>query len=106
MAKNYLERIAEERRLVILRLLYELPEQRANSSSLYHALDGMAMHASRADVRAELHWLAAADRELVVVEDITPPAADSPLLLARLTERGADCAKGKVTVHGVQRPGK
>jgi hypothetical protein len=104
MAKSYAERLQEERRLVILRLLYELPGQKANSSSLYHALDDYGIHAARADVRAELAWLA--HRELVSIEDITPASSDSPLLLATITDAGRDVVRGKTQVLGVQRPGR
>jgi hypothetical protein len=99
MTKRYAEFLREERRLVLLRLLAELPEYRANSSTLYAGLDAMAVPATRDDVKTDLAWLA--EQDLVT----TVPIDGLPLVIATITVRGLDVAAGKAVVPGVKRPG-
>lgn len=84
-------------RLVVLRLLADMPAYRANSSVLTIALDRFGHTASRDQIRTEIQWLA--EQGLLTVEDI------GAVLVATITERGADVARGRAQVPGVARPG-
>lgn len=95
--KTFAERIVEDRRLVVLRVLAELPEYRANSSVLYAAMNHFGHSMTRDQVRTELSWLA--EQGLLFVDDA------GPVLVATLTERGQDVARGRAIVPGVSRPG-
>lgn len=95
--KDFAEHLRQDRRLVLLRLLAELPAYRANSSVLYVALEQFGHSTTRDQVKTELRWLE--EQALVVVEEA------GPVLVATLRERGQDVAKGRATVPGVARPG-
>lgn len=94
---NYNAFLQEDRRLVILRVLSELPQYSANSSVLYAALARYAHYPSRDVVKSELHWLA--EQGLIRIDEM------SPVLVATLTERGHDAAAGRIRIPGIQRPG-
>ncbi|RLM23652.1 hypothetical protein BIY29_10140 [Brenneria alni] len=94
---KYQDFLREDRRLVILRILSELPGYRANSSLIYSALVQFGHSPSRDQVKSELRWLE--EQGLVSIEDV------GPVLVATETERGADVAAGRATVPGVKRPG-
>jgi hypothetical protein len=95
-----LQLIAEERRLVLLRCLNELGEQRANASVLHSALNHLGVPSSREEVLADLTWLQAQGdgRELVMLEHL------GSVVVAQLTSRGSDVAQGRTRVPGVKRP--
>jgi len=84
-------------RLVILRLLAQMPSYTANSSVLCTGLNEIGHNPSRDQVKNEIRWLE--EQGLVTVKEVFD------LLVARITERGADCADGRITVHGVKKPG-
>lgn len=94
---SYKEVVQADMRLVILRLLSEMPAMRANSSVLYSALDEFGHSASRDTVKTELAWLA--EQGLITREEM------ASIVVATLTERGVDVAKGRASVPGVKRPG-
>lgn len=94
---RYADFIREDRRLVILRVLSELPRYSANSSVLYTALSQFGHYPSRDVVKTELVWLEELD--LVKLEDV------GPVIVATLTERGLDVAQGRCEVPGIKRPG-
>lgn len=94
---TFTEYLREDMRLLILRLLAELPAYKANSSVLTHGLDQYGCAATRDQVKTQILWLA--EQDLVTVEDL------GPVLVATLTERGGDVAKGRAIVPGVKRPG-
>lgn len=96
---KYSHFLAEDRRLVILRILAEMPTYKANSSVLHSVLNQWGHDPSRDQVKTELLWLE--EQQLVAVESI----GDGAVLLATLTERGADVAAGRARVPGVKRPG-
>ncbi|MFT4190852.1 MAG: ArsR family transcriptional regulator [Comamonas sp.] len=98
-AKTYAKVLSEDRRLLLLRLLHEMPGYRANSSVLYTALAAWGHEPTRDQVKTELRWLA--EQGLVEVESI----GDGSVLIARLAERGQDVATGRAVVDGVKRPG-
>lgn len=88
--------LREDQRLVILRILARMPSYRANSSVLTTALDQYGHSPSRDQVKTELRWLQ--EQGLIAIEDV------SDLLIATLTERGADVAAGRAVVPGVKKP--
>lgn len=96
-AKTFAERLREDRRLVLLRLLSEQNGYRANASVLHAGLHALAVAASRDDVRTDLHWLQ--DQSLVRLSEPV-----SGVLAAELTARGHDVATGLAVVPGVNRP--
>lgn len=89
--------LREDQRLVILRILNELPGYTSNSSVIYEALTRYGHNPSRDQVKVELRWLE--EQGLVTVDDI------QTVLVVRLAERGADVAAGRAIVPGVKRPG-
>ncbi|MDU9028722.1 VpaChn25_0724 family phage protein [Pseudomonas mediterranea] len=93
----YADYLRQDMRLVILRLLVEMPGYRANSSVLNTALDNFGHTASRDQIKTELQWLA--EQGAVSLADI------GPVLVATLTERGQDIAAGRARVPGIKRPG-
>ncbi|MEX7005730.1 ArsR family transcriptional regulator [Pseudomonas aeruginosa] len=99
MTSNYSGFISQDRRLVILRILAEMPTYQANSSVLHTVLSQWGHDPSRDQVKGELRWLE--EQQLVKIEDVSNGA----VLVAKLTERGADVAAGRARVDGVKRPG-
>ena len=95
--KPFAERLREDRRLVLLRLLSEQNGYRSNSSILHTALYGLGVAASRDDVLTDLAWLD--EQGLVRSEEAVPG-----VIVVTLTARGADVASGMAQVPGVSRP--
>lgn len=86
----------EDRRLMILRLLAEIPGYTANEYVLRAAL-GDYGHAVSADrLRSDLAWLA--EQELLRLE--TPAG----LTVAHLLPRGEDVGAGRAHMPGIARP--
>lgn len=94
---SYAQRVEEHRRLAILRMLSNMPGYRANDSILTDAVDSVGVSSSRDQVRTSIDWLA--EQGLVTVE------APASLKIVTVTQRGADVAKGRARVTGVQVPG-
>ncbi|KAF3999052.1 VpaChn25_0724 family phage protein [Glaciimonas immobilis] len=95
--QSFLEYMRYDIRLVVLRLLADMPAYRANSSVLTMALDRFGHATTRDQMKTELHWLA--EQGLLTIEDI------GAVLVATITERGTDIARGRAQVPGVARPG-
>lgn len=95
---NFAELLAADQRLVILRMLAEQISYKANSSVLTMRMDQLGHAISRDVVRTHLAWLA--EQALVNIDE---PVAG--VVVATLTERGMDVAKGRAMVPGVKRPG-
>lgn len=89
--------IREDMRLVILRVLVEMPSYTANSSILYTLLQRYGHNPTRDQVKTELRWLE--EQGLVTIEDV------NDLLIGRVTERGTDVASARAVVPGVKKPG-
>jgi hypothetical protein len=100
MSKTFTDRLREDRRLVLLRLLSEQPGYRANSSNLHAGLYALGIAATRDDVTTDLHWLR--EQSLVRLESL-PEVPD--LVIATITTRGDDVVTGVAIVPGVRRPG-
>lgn len=97
MSRAYSERVAEERRLVILTILSDMPERRLNLGTLYNELDALAVPCTLADLRADSEWLAS--QRLVERDE---PAKGVTVLM--LTGDGLEVARGKRSYPGVMRP--
>lgn len=95
--KDFSAHLTEDRRLVTLRLLAELPAYRSNSSVLTVALERYGHAATRDQVKTDLRWLE--EQGLLKCEEV------GPVLVATLAERGMDVSKGRAVVPGVARPG-
>lgn len=94
---SYHRHLQEDRRLVILRLLLEANGHDLNSSILQSALADFGHNPSRDLLHSELAWLE--EQALIKTHRVTS------VLVARLTKRGADVARGRAVVPGVKRPG-
>lgn len=90
------ELLQQDRRLVIVRVLNEMPGYEANDSIINSALDAYGHNVSRDLVLSELHWLQ--EQGLLNLRDLAGTQ------VARITQRGIDVAKGQATHPGVKRP--
>ncbi|WP_417345723.1 ArsR family transcriptional regulator [Ferrimonas sp.] len=86
----------EHQRLVILRLLAEVPGFDLNESILQDGLIAYGLDISRDGLRIQLDWLA--EQSLVTLHTIGTTRK------AQLTERGQDVSTGRAVVSGVKRP--
>jgi DNA-binding GntR family transcriptional regulator len=93
---SYDEIVAEHLRITILRLLVEEPDYALNDSLIRDMVPAYGFQPSRDRVRTQLSWLA--EQGLVTL------ALSGGCLVARLSERGEDVARGRATVPGVKRP--
>ena len=89
--------LKEEMRLVLLRLLNEMPSYRGNSSTLHSGLNHWGFGFSRDQVKTELYWLK--EQGCIVIEMDNPA-----VLVVKLTERGQDYVEGRARIHGIKRP--
>lgn len=95
---SFQERLAEHRRLVILRILASSPGYECNSSILQGELDLYGLPVSRDTLHVDLAWLA--EQQLIGLSDPL-----HTVKVATLTTRGMDVAAGRAVVPGVKRPG-
>jgi hypothetical protein len=95
---SYQDYLNEDRRLVLLRLLADLPGRKGNSSVLATLLDHWGHSVSRDYVKGQLAWLA--EQGLVTTEDM------GPVILASISERGIEVTEDRVRVPGISRPGR
>jgi len=93
----FIQLLAADIRLVLLRLLNEGTGYALNDSILRAALAEYGHNLSRDRVRTELRWLE--EQGLVTLETV------GTVLVATLCARGADVATGAARVDGVKRPG-
>lgn len=94
---SFAQLIAEDARLVLLRLLNEDVGYALNDSILRSALADFGHNFSRDRVRTELRWLE--EQGLLSLNSV------GSVLVAKLSDRGADVAAGTARVDGVKRPG-
>ncbi len=88
--------LKEEMRLVLLRLLNELPSYRGNSSTLHSGLNHLGLSFSRDQVKTELCWLK--EQSCIEIE------LSDPVMVVRLTERGQDVVENRAKISGIKRP--
>jgi len=93
---SYARLLQEDRRLVLLRTLAEVPAYTANAYVLSQAAQASGHAVSLDTVKTELAWLA----EQGLVQLVCEP----PLVVATLLERGHDVSQGRAVVPGVKRP--
>ncbi len=93
---NFNEFITKDRRLMILNILEEDEGYSMNAYVLQSCLEAVAHEVSMDRLRTDLTWLE--EQGLVNLETV------GNLCVAKLTQRGADAANGRVVVPGVSRP--
>ncbi len=94
--KDFAQHLRQDQRLVLLRILSEMPSYRANSSVLVGLMEKLGHTMTRDQVKTELRWLA--EQGLLAVVDA------GSVLVATLDERGQDVAEGRAKVDGIARP--
>lgn len=94
---TFADRLREDRRLVLLRLLAEQPGYRSNSSILHSGLHGLGVTSTRDDVATDLAWLS--EQGMVRLSEAVPGVQ-----VAELSARGHDVAQGHTSVPGISRP--
>jgi len=98
--KSFAERLREDRRLVILRLLSETRGFTLNSSQVQMGLEMVSVPCTRADVIEDLRFLA--NNGLI---RMTPVPGIENLYGVVLTNDGDEVVKGRSVVVGVSAPG-
>ncbi len=93
---NYSDFLRHDQRLVLLRILLEMPSYKANSSVLANMLSQLGHSVSRDLVKTELRWLS--EQGMLVLQEV------ASVLVATLSERGQDVAEGRSQVDGIARP--
>ncbi|HEX7821057.1 MAG TPA: hypothetical protein VF463_10610 [Sphingobium sp.] len=88
---------AEHIRLSVLRLLDSQSGYCANDSVMTIGVQQLGLSCTRAQMREHLHWL----EEVRMVTLLKP---SDGLIVATLSERGADVANGRATTAGIARP--
>jgi len=96
MSNQYADFLREDQRLVMLRILSELPQYSSNSSVMANLLGRYGHHPSRDQVKGDLTWLG--EQGLLTIDDI------GSVLVVTLTERGGEVAEGRASVPGVSKP--
>jgi hypothetical protein len=95
---DYLENVVlPHARIIVLRLLADMPEYTSNDSALTDGVRAFSIRLSRDQVAAQLAWLA--EQGLVRIDDL------GAIKEVVLTDRGRDVAAGTAIVPGVKRPG-
>jgi len=96
MGGKFKDTMQQHLRITLLRLLWEQPDFSLNDSILNDLSGDYGFSPSRDRVRTELAWLA--EQGLITSDDL------GGLVVATLTQRGADVARGRCIVPGVKRP--
>lgn len=95
-SKDFAQHLRQDQRLVLLRILSELPSYRSNSSVLVGLIEKLGHTMTRDQVKTELRWLA--EQGLLTLDEA------GSVIVATLEERGQDVAEGRARVDGIQRP--
>lgn len=93
---NFAQLQTEDRRLVLLRLLAESGDYRANLYLLQTAAGSFGHTVSMDRLQADIDWLS--EQTLVSAESV------AGVTIATLTQRGLDVAQGRAHCTGVKRP--
>lgn len=93
---DFAAHMAEDRRLVMLRVLLESTAYTTNEFLLQSMLEKFGHVVSTDRVHTDLSWLA--EQDLIAVDVV------GDVRIARLLTRGEDVARGRATVPGVKRP--
>lgn len=101
MSQTFAQKLAEDRRLVILRCLSEAPGYQANEQVMKTALDHYGHRVGRDVLRTDIGFLKGA--ALLRVEVLHPPSGGE-LWLLHLLPAGDDVAQGRVIYYGIAKP--
>ena len=93
---DFAAHLAEDRRLVILRVLLESAVYTANEYLLHSMVERLGHVVSTDRIHTDLAWLQ--EQGLVEVDVV------ASVRIARLQARGEDVARGRSEVPGVKRP--
>ena len=93
---SFSEFVREEQRLVLLMSLHEMPRYQSNSSLLTTTMERFGLPMSRDQVHTELNWLQ--EQGCVTLQEA------GSVVVATLTNRGADAVTGMAKIHGIKRP--
>ncbi len=88
--------IAEHQRLVILRMLSDVPGYDLNESILQDGLSAYGLDISRDGLKTQLAWLE--EQDLITIDKVGSTQK------AMLKARGQDVATGHAHVPGIKRP--
>lgn len=94
--EDFATHLAEDRRLVILRVLLESAAFTANEFILQRMLEALGHVVSIDRVRSDMAWLS--EQGLITVDTV------GGVQIAKLTGRGDDVANGRAVQPGVKRP--
>ena len=94
-SNDFAAHLAEDRRLVILRVLLESAAYTANEFLLHSMVERLGHVVSTDRIHTDLAWLH--EQGLISVDDV------AGVRIARLLARGEDAARGRATVPGVKR---
>ncbi|MEQ8747338.1 hypothetical protein [Pyruvatibacter sp.] len=95
---SYAEYMMEDRRLVVLRALYQEADRRLNEAVLQRVLEGFGHRVARHAVREVLDWLV--EVRAIRVETF----GSGQVYIAELLERGEDHVAGRTLINGIARP--
>ena len=98
---TFKERLAQDRRLVVLRSLEEAQGSRLNDSVLQQAIEFIGHVTTHDMVRADVQWLE--DHNLVRIEKLAVKSGE--LWIVHLTPSGEEVAQGRREHPGVRRRG-
>lgn len=98
--KTFADRLKEDRRLAILRLLNEQPGKQANSSVLHSGLQFVHIVVERHDLVDDLRFMQL--HSLVELEQLSSINPD--LYGVKLRSRGIDLVHGLVEIDGISAP--
>lgn len=93
---DFANHLAQDRRLVILRVLLESAGYTANEYLLHSMVERLGHVVSADRIRTDLSWLK--EQDLLAVDDV------AGVFIAKLLARGEDVARGRTVVPGVKRP--
>ena len=93
---DFAAHLAEDRRLVILRVLLESAAYTSNEYLLHSMVERLGHVVSTDRIHTDLAWLK--EQGLIGVDEV------ATVLVAKLLARGEDAARGRVEVPGVKRP--
>lgn len=96
LAADYARHHGELIRRAVLQLLAELPGERAVDPAIHTAIEAMDLACTRDQLRGHLGWLG--EQGLINAETNRPG-----VIVAELTERGGEVARGAAVVSGVSR---
>ncbi|WOI47732.1 ArsR family transcriptional regulator [Acidovorax sp. BLS4] len=93
---DFATHLAEDRRLVILRVLLESAAYTANEYLLHSMVERLGHVVSTDRIHTDLAWLK--EQGLIAVDDV------AGVRIGKLLARGEDAARGRTEVPGVKRP--